>query len=241
MMNAWARRDMDLNKDGVLDKGEVETFAKKILGDDFDHTLVDSIFAEVDKEGSGKVDGRAVEQWLSKSFNLHTVRVPGQPLDRTEIKAVQDRLMQQAGSKETTDMCRLRVLFVNDVYELDNWPRFLTAVNKLTVDKDNTLILLPGDFVAPSLLSSLDHARGMIDCMNLAKIQYVCFGNHETDIPHAELINRIKESNFKWINSNMTDINLGDLKLPEYEEITVKGGGQTRRVGLIGLLTEDPA
>jgi 2',3'-cyclic-nucleotide 2'-phosphodiesterase (5'-nucleotidase family) len=80
----------------------------------------------------------------------------------------------------------------------------------------------------------------MIDCMNQCKFQYVCFGNHECDIPHSELINRIKESNFKWINTNMTDINLGDIKLPEYEEITVKGGGQTRKVGLIGLLTEDP-
>eukprot|EP00961_Rhodomonas_salina_P151077 2034337-Rhodomonas_salina.1 len=120
--------------------------------------------------------------------------------------------------------CKLRVIFVNDVYELDNWPRFLTAVDTLTENKDNTIVLLPGDFVAPSLLSSLDHARGMIDCMNRCKFQYVCFGNHETDIPHAELINRIKDSSFKWINSNMPDIDLGGIKLPEYEEITVKGG-----------------
>jgi hypothetical protein len=26
--------------------------------------------------------------------------------------------------------------------------------------------MLPGDFLAPSLLSSLDHAYGMIDCLN---------------------------------------------------------------------------
>eukprot|EP00961_Rhodomonas_salina_P136583 1837559-Rhodomonas_salina.1 len=82
---------------------------------------------------------------------------------------------------------------------------------------------------------------GMIDCMNQVKIQYVCFGNHECDIPFPEMVERIKESNFKWINSNMPDLDLGDIKLPEFEEITVKGGGQTRRVGLIGLLTEDPA
>eukprot|EP00961_Rhodomonas_salina_P095114 1279550-Rhodomonas_salina.1 len=61
MMNAWARRDMDLNKDGVLDKEEVETFAKKILGEDFDHTLVDTLFTKLDTEGKGHIDGRAVE------------------------------------------------------------------------------------------------------------------------------------------------------------------------------------
>lgn len=34
-------------------------------------------------------------------------------------------------------------------------------------------------------------------------VEYVCFGNHETDIPHTELLRRIQQSNFKWINSNM--------------------------------------
>eukprot|EP00961_Rhodomonas_salina_P130487 1756735-Rhodomonas_salina.1 len=135
---------------------------------------------------------------MAKEFGLETVSVPGQTLERQEIAAVKTRLLERSNSRDEAEMemCRLRILFVNDVYELDNWPRFITAVNNLTVEKENTIVLLPGDFVAPSLLSSLDHARGMIDCMNQVKIQYVCFGNHETDIPHSELIARIKESNF---------------------------------------------
>ncbi len=36
MMNAWARRDMDLNKDGLLDRNEIETFTLKILGEGYD-------------------------------------------------------------------------------------------------------------------------------------------------------------------------------------------------------------
>ena len=41
----------------------------------------------------------------------------------------------------------------------------------------------------------------------------------------------------------MPDINLGpDVgKLPEYDIIEVRGGGQRRRVGLLGLLTDDKA
>jgi hypothetical protein len=41
---------------------------------------------------------------------------------------------------------------------------------------ENTIVVLPGDFVAPSLLSSLDRGKGMIDMMNRVGVNYVCFG-----------------------------------------------------------------
>ena len=83
---------------------------------------------------------------------------------------MQTRLLERQDtlSGDNLDFCRLRVIFVNDVYELDNWPRFITAVESLTEDKENTIVLLPGDFVAPSLLSSLDHAKGRA-LLNLVK------------------------------------------------------------------------
>jgi 5'-nucleotidase len=60
---------------------------------------------------------------------------------------------------------------------------------------DATIVLRAGDFLAPSLLSSLDHGVGMMDCLQAAGITHVCLGNHETDvgaIPH--LARRIHES-----------------------------------------------
>ena len=78
--------------------------------------------------------------------------------------------------------CSLRIIFINDVYELDNLPRFATCVREQSTE--NTVVLLAGDFVAPSLLSQLDNARGMVDCLNRCGLQYVCFGNHEADIAH---------------------------------------------------------
>jgi len=52
---------------------------------------------------------------------------------------------------------------VNDVYELENLPRFATA-KKVEASgagpNVTTIALLAGDFVAPSLLSSLDKGRG---------------------------------------------------------------------------------
>ena len=65
--------------------------------------------------------------------------------------------------------------------------------------------LLAGDFVSPSLLSSIDKGYGMIDVMNNTPVDYVCFGNHEADLKFEKLTKRIDESKFPWINSNMPD------------------------------------
>ena len=133
--------------------------------------------------------------------------------------------------------CTLRIFHVNDVYELDNLPRLKRAIETLRTGND--VALLAGDFVSPSLLSSLDFGRSMVDCMNMAGIDYVCIGNHEADIPHGQLLQRIKESRFTWINTNMPKLPLGDLPtLPTHAVVTASGGGQTRRVGLLGLNTD---
>jgi 2',3'-cyclic-nucleotide 2'-phosphodiesterase (5'-nucleotidase family) len=103
------------------------------------------------------------------------------------------------------DLIRLRIIHINDVYELENLPRFATCVQEYksrdAEDQCQTIVMLPGDFLAPSLLSSLDHGFGMVDCLNKCGVDYACFGNHETDVPHAELVKRIQESKFKWINT----------------------------------------
>ena len=61
-------------------------------------------------------------------------------------------------------------------------------------------------------------------------------------LAEIELIARIQESKFKWINSNM-EIDLGPHigQLPAFEIIKVRGGGQERTVGIVGLLTDDRA
>jgi 2',3'-cyclic-nucleotide 2'-phosphodiesterase (5'-nucleotidase family)/Ca2+-binding EF-hand superfamily protein len=107
---------------------------------------------------------------------------------------------------------------------------------------DNQVVLLAGDFLAPSLLSSLDHGRSMVDMLNRVGVQYVCFGNHEQDVPHMEMLERVKESQFEWINTNMERLQVKKEMppLPTHKVLTVNGGGQTRKVGLLGLLTDDP-
>eukprot|EP00127_Corallochytrium_limacisporum_P006704 Clim_evm17s233 gene=Clim_evmTU17s233 len=133
----------------------------------------------------------------------------------------------------------LRIVHVNDVYELDNFPSIKTIIDQYTnqgADKD--LVFLGGDFLAPSLLSSLDHGRGMVDIMNRCGFTHVCLGNHEADVPIRDLKQRIAESQFKWINTNMRELDekIG-VKTLSHDLIDCGNG---RKVGLLGLLTEDP-
>ena len=143
--------------------------------------------------------------------------------------------------------CGLQLVQVNDVYEIDNWPHYASARRRVAgaFPHGPTIGVLPGDFVAPSLLSSLDRGLGMVDCMNAAGIDYVCLGNHESDIPLGSLHDRIRQSRFVWLNSNMPDFPSSPNPLPlmpEYKIIEVTSAADpshTRKIGLIGLCSED--
>ena len=139
-----------------------------------------------------------------------------------------------------TKNCSLRIIHINDVYVLENLPSLATLIREQSVGPDRTIAVLPGDFVAPSLLSALDMGFGMVDTLLKAGIRYVCFGNHEADIPTDALLKRIEEFQSKggiWLNTNMPGF---PVPLPEYSIVEVSGQTQTRRVGLIGLLCNYP-
>ena len=138
----------------------------------------------------------------------------------------------------------LRIIHINDVYKLSNFPNLKTLIDEKSDEgSDRTLIVLAGDFLAPYLLSSLDKGTGMVDCMNAVGVTHVCFGNHETDIPINQIPKRIEQSNFVWVNSNMPDLNekLG-VNTPPYEIIELSDGQQqvTKKVALLGLMTDEP-
>jgi len=136
--------------------------------------------------------------------------------------------------------CRLRIFHINDVYLLDNLATLKTCVEKLSegLPRSNVLTTLAGDFLAPSLLSSIDHGHGMVDIMNSIPVDAVCFGNHESDVPHPSLLSRIRQYKGTWLNSNMRSFNEEEGKnlppgaLPDNHLIELEGG---RSVALIGL------
>ena len=85
---------------------------------------------------------------------------------------------------------RLRVIGINDVYSLENLPRLASLVRHHAQEApaDLMLVTLAGDFVAPSLLGSLDFGRGMVDCLNAVGVTHAILGNHEDDLATGELL-----------------------------------------------------
>ena len=138
----------------------------------------------------------------------------------------------------------LRIIQINDVYELDNFPNLSTLIQQLDVTKgpDKTLIVCAGDFLAPSLLSSIDKGAGMVDCLEAVGVTHVCLGNHENDVGGDALKERVRTSKFTWINTNIPTLNdvLGVNTIP-HDIVIVSNGTTTKNVGMLGLLTHDPS
>lgn len=105
---------------------------------------------------------------------------------------------------------------INDVYEIaplsqgkeGGVARIATLKQIEKAKNPNTLLVIAGDFLSPSVYNSLKYngkrVRGgqMVDALNTAGLDIAVFGNHEFDIKENELLDRINESEFQWISSN---------------------------------------
>lgn len=108
------------------------------------------------------------------------------------------------------------ILQLNDVYEIGplNEARTGGMARVATLIKQHesryqTYVVLAGDFVSPSVIGTTKidgqkvNGRHMVDIMNKTGVDIVTFGNHEFDIPETDLQQRINESQFTWVSSNV--------------------------------------
>ncbi|MBK9270595.1 MAG: bifunctional metallophosphatase/5'-nucleotidase [Saprospiraceae bacterium] len=116
-----------------------------------------------------------------------------------------------------TNELKLTILQINDFYEIapmdegkyGGAARIASLRKKLLAENPNTLTVLAGDFISPSLIGTLkidgERVRGkqMIEALNALGLDLACFGNHEFDYDEASLQKRINESSFDWISSNV--------------------------------------
>ena len=68
-----------------------------------------------------------------------------------EAPAVAEPAAEPAGPAA----CLLRIIHVNDVYQLKNFPKLKTLIAEQSAGCANVIVTLAGDFIAPSLLSAL--------------------------------------------------------------------------------------
>lgn len=122
-------------------------------------------------------------------------------------------------TKKATDnhTIEFTILQMNDVYEIapleggrvGGIARVATINKALRKENPNTISILAGDFLSPSLLGRLkDNGKKiagmqMVQALNSMGLDYATFGNHEFDLKSYELLqDRIDSSDFEYICNN---------------------------------------
>ncbi len=140
---------------------------------------------------------------------------------------------------------RITLLQVNDVYQIapvdrgkaGGLARLATLKKKIQAESPNTLFLLSGDTLSPSLASSVFKGEQMIAGWNAAGLDYAALGNHEFDFGDDILLARMRESKFTWLAANVVERKSGKSfgKMPPYVIREFEG----IKVGIFGLLTTE--
>ena len=149
-------------------------------------------------------------------------------------------------SEET--VARLRIIQITDVYTLKNFPNLKTLIKEKRNEQDKlggkTISVLTGDFLAPYLLSSFDKGVGMMSMLNETPIDYLIWGNHEQDLDHASVMEREREYNGVWINSNMKSHESFKGSKCQVDSVVMEvvspDGSNKRKLGMCGVLSADP-
>ena len=133
---------------------------------------------------------------------------------------------------EDDQVIEFRIIQLNDVYEIapiqngayGGMARVAKLIKKHKMQEENTFVILSGDFLNPSLLGTIKHngkrikGAQMVDLMNVAGVDLVSFGNHEFDLDEDELQERINESEFDWISTDIFQ-RCGERLYPFYKEV----------------------
>src|SRR6185369_1381543 len=140
--------------------------------------------------------------------------------------------------------CNIKVtlLQVNDVYQfapVDNGKsgglgRVLTLTKSIREKNPNTLFMMAGDTISPSVESITYKGAQMIEAWNAIGLDYATFGNHEFDFGPDVLVDRIKESKFSWVAANVIDTRTGQPFGDAKRYVVREFGGV--KIGLFGLV-----
>ena len=144
-----------------------------------------------------------------------------------------------------TGPVHVTLLQLNDVYDLKpvdkgehgGLARVATLIRRIEAENPNTFFVLAGDTLSPSIASRVFKGQQMVAAWNAMGLDLAVLGNHEYDFGSEVLRQRIAESKFPWLGSNVIDGATGqpaDGSVISHT-ITVEG----IRLGFFGVLTAD--
>lgn len=105
----------------------------------------------------------------------------------------------------------LTILQINDVYSIapiegrGGLAKVAAVKRQVAAAGRTPLLVLAGDFLSPSVASSVFKGEQMVAALNAAGLDIATFGNHEFDFGVDVLRDRMKESRWTWLNSNVVD------------------------------------
>ena len=142
---------------------------------------------------------------------------------------------------------RITLLQVNDVYVLEpvddgrrgGLARLATLVKRIRRENPATLLALAGDLISPSAVSGVLRGEHMIAGMNAVGLDLATFGNHEFDFGPAVLTQRMRESAFTWVSSNVLDRRSGQPFGDARRDVVLTLAGV--RVGVLAVTTPETA
>lgn len=143
---------------------------------------------------------------------------------------------------QAADPALLTLLHVNDVYQISpsgghgGLAELMTLLEAERARSDNAITTFGGDLLSPSVMSGLTKGEQMINLFNAIGVDIAVFGNHEFDFGDEILAQRIGDSEFPWLATNVIDTDGNPF-----------GGGQALwtqevgdyTVGFFGLLTPE--
>jgi len=141
----------------------------------------------------------------------------------------------------------ITLLQINDAYVLEpvdggrrgGMARLATLVKRIRAAHRNVVFAHAGDALSPSLMSTALRGAQMIAVLNALGLDVATFGNHEFDFGLAVLRERMAESRFRWLSSNVVERGSGRPFGGAAREALLERGGVG--VGLFGLTTAETA
>jgi 5'-nucleotidase/UDP-sugar diphosphatase len=103
----------------------------------------------------------------------------------------------------------LTILSLNDIYEIlphngyGGLAEMMTLLKEEREKSEHYLTTVNGDFLSPSLISGIFRGSQMVDLFNRMEVDLVVFGNHEFDYGIETLMQRMRESDFCWLGTNV--------------------------------------
>ncbi len=121
---------------------------------------------------------------------------------------------------------KITLLGVGDIYEFDGdgdrggFARLNAVARAERAANPNTLYLMDGDMLSPSILSGFDKGQNTIDLTNLEPFDLAVPGNHEFDFGPENFLEKMAASKYPWAAINITQ---GDgSPVPGLGGVTVK-------------------